>query len=497
LRKPALVKLAAILALTASAPGIAALVPAAAASAAVVTVGAPTARTIPAGFVGLSFEQTALKTYAGQGPNAIDPVFEQLVRNLAPSQRPVLRIGGDTTDWSYYSRVLQPHRRRPPWVRYTITPAWIAIAHALATGLDARLILGVNLEANSGRIAGSEARAFVHGIGSGAIAGLELGNEPELYGSFNWYRTSTGAGIRGRPRGYDFAQFSLQFNSVSRSLPHVPLAGPAIGSPNWSSQLGAFLRANPRVKLATVHRYPLQRCAKTTHYTPAQLLAPSSSTGLAASVAPLVGVARRHGAALRVGEINAVSCGGQPGLSNSFAAALWSLDTMFALAGVGVGGVNIHTAPGAVNQLFSFRTAAGANVAQVYPLYYGLLTFAQAAPAGARLLRTTGSSAGLRTWATRGRDGHVRVVLINPRARGSAAVTVRFGAAAGSGPATLVRLSAPSLTARDGVTLGGQGFGDATTSGLPVGTPRAASITVAHGGYAVSVPAASAAVLTL
>lgn len=490
MRKLLSVTLAATVALT-----LAGLAPAASASGAVVTVGAPTARTIPAGFVGLSFEQTALKTYAGQDASALDPVFEQLVRNLAPGQRPVLRIGGDTTDWSYYSRVLQPHSRRPPWVRYTITPDWIAIAHALASGLGARLILGINLEADSARIAAAEGRAMVRGIGAGAIAGLELGNEPELYGSFNWYRTSSGAGVRGRPRGFDFAQFSMQFNAVSRALPDVPLAGPAIGSPNWSGQLGSFLRANPRVKLATIHRYPLQRCAKTTHYTPAQLLAPSSSTGLAAAVAPLVSVAQRHRAALRLGEINAISCGGQPGLSNSFAAALWSLDTMFALAGVGVGGVNVHTTPGAVNQLFSFRTdTAGRYTARVYPLYYGLLAFAEAAPAGARLLRTSGGSAGLRAWATRGRDGHIRVVLINPRARGGETVTVKL---AGTAPATLIRLSAPGLGARGGVTLGGLGFGGATTTGLPAGTPSAGTITPSRRGYALTLPAASAAVLTV
>ncbi len=59
-------------------------------------------RAIPAGFLGLSLEYSAVSAYAGRDPSAVDPVFEQLIRNLTPGQRPVLRIGGDTTDWSWY-----------------------------------------------------------------------------------------------------------------------------------------------------------------------------------------------------------------------------------------------------------------------------------------------------------------------------------------------------------------------------------------------------------
>jgi hypothetical protein len=45
---------------------------------------------IPRGFLGLSLEYRAIETYAGQDPTAIDPVFEQLVRNLTPAQAPVI-----------------------------------------------------------------------------------------------------------------------------------------------------------------------------------------------------------------------------------------------------------------------------------------------------------------------------------------------------------------------------------------------------------------------
>src|SRR5690242_11941431 len=55
-------------------------------------------RPVPAGFLGLSLEFNAVEPYAGTDPGALNPVFEQLVRNLTPSQAPNLRIGGDSTD---------------------------------------------------------------------------------------------------------------------------------------------------------------------------------------------------------------------------------------------------------------------------------------------------------------------------------------------------------------------------------------------------------------
>ena len=57
---------------------------------------------VPAGFLGLSIEYPALEAYAGSDPSSLDPVFEQLVRNLAPGQAPVLRIGGNSADRTWW-----------------------------------------------------------------------------------------------------------------------------------------------------------------------------------------------------------------------------------------------------------------------------------------------------------------------------------------------------------------------------------------------------------
>jgi hypothetical protein len=58
-------------------------------------------------------------------------------------------------------------------------------------------------------------------------------------------------------------------------------------------------------------------------------------------------------------------------------------------------------------------------------------------------------------------------------------------------------LAAPSLSATDDVSLGGQGFGSETTTGILAGARDERSLTPAHHRYTVRLPAASAALLTL
>ncbi len=466
---------------------------AAAPAAATVTVsGTIMGRIVPAGFVGISMGPRDIVRYNGTNPRAPNPVFEQLLRNLAPGQPVSLRIGGDGTDWSWWPI---PHVARPPGAKFVLTKSWLGLTRAVAESTGAQLILGLNFEADSRRVAAGEAQAMLSGIGAKSIEAFELGNEPELYGSFSWYKTPEGQHVLGRPPGYGFADFLRDFANIAGALPRIPLAGPTTGAPAWMQRLGQFLSAAPRVRVATMHTYPLKRCRSTSHVTIGELLSDSSSTGLANSVASYARVAHAHHVPLRIDELNGVSCGGERGVSDTFASALWALDTLFELARVGVDGVNFHTVPLAINELFSGDYSNRRWHSFVHPQYYGMMMFTQAAPAGSRLLRLLGApGAGLHVWATRAPNGQVRVVLINEAARRSRTVTVRIQS--GQGTATLERLEAPSIAAKSGVTLGGQSFGRSTYSGLLTGTPSTTSVTPAGDVYAVTLPPASAALLT-
>src|SRR5581483_4436355 len=163
--------------------------------------------TIASGFVGLSFEFTALPAYAGDA-SAINPLLVKLIRNLAPGQSPVLRIGGNSTDWTWL-----PVRgaARPADVSYRLTPAWLHTAGALARALDARMILGVNLAMNRPALAVAEARAMVAAVGRPALAALEIGNEGDVYRRFPRYRNSRGSLTAVRARSYNFREFLKEF----------------------------------------------------------------------------------------------------------------------------------------------------------------------------------------------------------------------------------------------------------------------------------------------
>jgi hypothetical protein len=141
------------------------------------TVGAPIkAPAIHPGFLGLSLEFSTVEAYAGTDPAALDPVFLQLIRNIRPGQQPSIRIGGDSTDWAWWPAASV---RRPPGIRVSLTPLWLQVTHALAVALNAKLMLGINLEADNAKLAAAEARTFLPGIGPSRVQALELGNEPE------------------------------------------------------------------------------------------------------------------------------------------------------------------------------------------------------------------------------------------------------------------------------------------------------------------------------
>lgn len=450
--------------------------------------------TIAAGFLGLSIEYWATAAYAGRNPAAINPALARLIRDLVPGQTAVLRIGGVSTDQTWWPVKGVKH---PPGVFYRLNERRLMVIRKLAEEADARLILGITFEADSPVLAGAEARAMAAVIGRSRIDAFELGNEPELYGnaSFPWY-TRDGHNVMGRPAGYGPPQFTSDFATIAAGLPPVALAGPASGATDWLDDLGPFIASHPRLGVVTVHRYPFEACAvqpaSPSYPTISRLLSPLGTIDQATGLAPYVATAHAHHLPLRIAEMNTVGCGNPPEVPNSFAQALWAIDALFAYAQIGVDGVNVHTWPGAVYQLFTFKRTNTGWQAFVEPEYYGLLMFSQAAPPGSHLVKAASSNPLVRAWATRAADGTIRIMLINDDTATAQRSTVNVTGA--SSPASLERLLAPSATATDGVTLGGQTF---DANGKLAGPVVQTTVSSGSRGYPVWLPPASAALLTL
>jgi hypothetical protein len=437
------------------------------------------------GFVGIATELTTIPALSGSAADPDTP-FLHLLRNLSPGAPFLLRLGGVSADDSWWAI---PGMKKPPYL-YTLTPRWGADVHALLKALGGKAILGVNLKEDpkiNSRIASAEVADFNRYVGASLIDGFELGNEPEFYPP---------AVVTGRGRGHHtFADYGKKFSKIASALGGAPLAGPGSGSPHWLPKLGTILSDMPsRLKLVTVHAYAMKNCSRVTHLSVSEFFARASIQGLADSIHGMVKAAAAHGKPLRVDEINGISCGGEAGLSNSFGEALWALNVLPALWQAGVQGVNFQTIDGNLNQMITAKHSASGWSVSVEPEYYGLLTFAGAAPAGSHLLRISNPGlAHFYQFAVRAPDGSERVVLTNV---GSAARTIGVTASGTRGTGSVSLLSAKSLSATGGTTLAGRSLSPRT--GQLTGTPRLTLVRPnARGVYAVRVPAHAAAILTL
>jgi hypothetical protein len=449
---------------------------------------------IRAGFVGITTEFWDMFKEEGTNPAQPDTPFEQVLKNLAPEGGFDLRIGGDTTDWTWWP---VPGEARPPWARWTLTPAWMAEAQKLLVDLKAHLIIGINMEANDPVVAETEVSAFQTGLGPTIPTTYELGNEPELYDVWPYYITKAGQTVYGRPADYSFSQIDTEWDNLAVHLGSVRLAGLSYSSFRALPFVSSLLSATPSLKLLTMHTYALtpQNCQHGGDLQEGSLFDLNSLQNLAEKVADWVAVGQQHKVPLRVDEINAVTCGGLVGISNSMGPSLWALNVLPLYAETGVTGVNFETRPNTAQNLIQPTATSSGWQVTVQPEYYGMLAFAQLTPPGSRILSTSMAPVSkLLSWAVQTPQDTVHIVVTNTW---SIPTTVAVRAASTSGPATVETLSNPGgdLADTSGEALGGQTISPQT--GLLAGTPVQPRVMPHHGVYDVTVAPASATILTV
>jgi len=452
---------------------------------------------VPRSFLGISTEYWSLARYESTGK-----AFVRAVALLdAPGAGPVaLRVGGFSADESYW---FPAHAQHPSWA-YPIGRPWLSAASRLVRGLHARLIFNLGMMLQAPALAASFAHAALRMLPAGSIAAFELGNEPDLHGHSPLYEpahiphSSFWRVLRLQVRKpYVFKDYLADFTSYARALasvaPRVALAGPALALPvARRSWIGRLIAARPRaLAVITAHHYPLSKCqAPTARYYPSieRLLSPRSAQ-MSARFSRVVASVHRARLRFVISELGAVTCGGARGVSDTFAAALWAPDMLFALLRARVDAVYLHTRPLAYNG--PFRLPHGRL--GVWPVYYGVLMFSRAIADHARLLPIRLSSArglDLSAWALRNDKRATVVVLIN---KGPRAARVRL-ALRRHGQALLERLLAPSVAVRRGATFAGQSLG---ADGRLHGRRRVQRLSPRAGGYSVEVPAYSAVLVRI
>jgi hypothetical protein len=424
-----------------------------------------------------------------------------LLRSLGPG---VLRFGGASADEQV---AWLPERASigggglPRWATTALDAHDLAGIAMLARETGWRVLLTVNLGHYDPTAAAREAAAARAALGP-ALAGIELGNEPDRY-----------AGKHLRAPGWDLADYGRQTAAyraaIEAAAPGVALAAPDAGTGPPGLPWVRFAVRALHPQLLTDHYYPLSSCG----YRPTvgELLSPTVRLHERAMLAMQAAIARAAATPLRVDEANSISCEGRPGVSDTFASALWALDyTAHALA-AGVAGVNFHDLldrPGAYSPLVAPNPAAlAAGALRAQPEWYALLAARQLSgsqPLSASVAGAAGQSSianELSASAFRAPDGRLRLVLVDYDPPGSRPLAVHLeipGRAAAAAhlyrSGGILRLTGSSPSATAGVELGGRAV---TAAGAWTPPPALPAVYARAGALSVQMDPSSAAVVTL
>jgi hypothetical protein len=374
--------------------------------------------TLPAYYLGLSFESSSIASAGGFDDSGNLP---RLLENLGPG---VLRFGGNSVDKSDTGP----------------SPAALAAVAKLVRVTRWNVIYSVSLGRFNAGQAGRDARAVKQALGA-QLSAIACGNEPDDFAR-NGIRAASFA-----EAGY-LRQAAECISAVRLAVPEARIAGPDTSHVNWLARYAAAEKG--QISLLTQHLYPLSDC-NGPDGTTLTLLSRATAAAENRKIRTAAAAARTAGVPLRLSETNSASCGGIPGVSDSFASALWAVDYSLIAAQDGASGLNFHgSMTSHCNAYSPLCRASGAHYL-TRPIYYGLL-FAHLLGTGRLLPVTVNPAANLTAHAIRTPAGTIRVVIENLAGQ---AGNVALHAGIAGGLATVLRLTGPSLGATSGIRIQG------------------------------------------
>jgi hypothetical protein len=436
--------------------------------------------TVPSDFLGLSFEVAALPQIAGYGGGG-DLVT--LLRSLGVG---VLRFGGVTADeqiaWT------DPATPRPPWAAGALEASDFRELDNLAAESGWHVLLTLGFGHYEPEAAAREAAAAKAALGE-SLEAIELGNEPNAYALH---------GLRSKP--WTFVQYDEQVASYRSAIealaPGIPLAGPDTSGSSAYEKWGLGEAIYQRPALLTGHHYPLG-CAGNPSIT--QLLSPRIRQLQETSLRRYLLIAREAEVPFRLDETNSVSCGGVPGISDTFASALWALSYITESMTMGVAGINLQGNPVNCVGYTPLCAPTAEDIAtgelQAQPEWYALLL--ARALIGERPLTTTVNAPSRQDVDVTSflvADGTLHFVVVDDELPGARDVPVRLQVGRSFHGASILSLTAPSPEALSGVELGGQVVAPDGLWSQPAKLPHAAN---KKGVITVDLAPSSAALLTV
>jgi hypothetical protein len=294
--------------------------------------------TIPADFIGLSYEsaQLANPAFFSATNTALIALFREL------SSDGVLRLGGGTSEFTAFTTeepsgpppfdAVGPDTSKNVKADVSITPASIRNLRAFLDAANWRCLYGLNL--GRGLVARAAEEAFyVEKILGARLIAFQLGNEPDAWRN------------RYRPASWAYADYWKEWSAahaaVVARVPNAKFAGPDVS--NKMAYVTGFAedvkQSAPDVVLLTSHYYAMGP-AGAKDVTLDKLLSPDPKLERDLKIA--IGAARSAGIPYRMSEGNSCWNGGEPGVSDTLASALWVADMMLHFASFGCAGVNLH-----------------------------------------------------------------------------------------------------------------------------------------------------------
>jgi len=274
---------------------------------------------------------------------------------------------------------------------------------------------------------------------------VQFGNEADLFKHHDQGE---------RPWSYEefLAKWKTFRTAFREKLPQVAVAGPDTAyKQDWVKQF--TLDVPKDVMLVTSHYYVGGPPANPAMNIEA-LMKPGARFD--SSCREALESAKAAGLPFRMAEGNSCYNAGKPGVSDTFASALWAGDFCLQMAALGCVGVNLH---GGANGYYSPIVGSLTSGFAVRPEYYGLMLAQRFA--GHSLLQTTLDAKGrnLTAYAADAGDGKTLVALFNKDSQ-DAEVVLGDGKRK-LGNATAVRLTAAAVDSKTGVTFQGAEVGNA------------------------------------
>ena len=432
-------------------------------------------------FVGLSYEVQQLTD-----PNFFSAQNTGLVREFkALSSTGVLRLGGNTSEFAYWKPTLDSPEPEHPQVRevtgepkaqyYAVTPVAVRNLAKFLQATGWTCLYGIGMGTNTPTRAAEEAVFVANTLGN-RLQYFQIGNEADLFDRH--LRDSKTWSVK----AYLEEWFALA-RAITARMSAAEFGMPDVaGTVSWLTEIAdrwPSIQAPPHVTTLT-HHYYFDGPATNPEVNIPNLLKPTTMQRVQNTANIATAAAGKMGARVRMTEGNTCYRGGKPGVSDVFAAALWSADYSLLLATNDYSGVNLHggTGKSVANSVGgslpgdALLQANGETTEQIaahpHPFYTPIATFGseyQLEPvadglqfagsfSGGILLKTEFSAklqaAGVNAtaYAAKLPGGRTSVIILNKDAVTEVEVELDFGPGM-SGSVETETLHAPTLDSRE------------------------------------------------